>query len=112
VHLPLAERVVAGQGLPRGIASWQVTLAKRVLKASILCGLDEPPPWTFDDYFRDGDPDDMPLGREKGSFETRHSGEERPPRTVCVYYRCIRATGVVVRGRQSCRPHERGRPTS
>jgi len=45
-------------------ASWQVTLAKRALKARILCGLDEPPPWTFDDYFRDGDLNDMPFWDE------------------------------------------------
>ena len=26
---------------------WQTTLAKRASSARILCGLDEPPPWTF-----------------------------------------------------------------
>lgn len=43
---------------------WQRTLAERAQKARFLCGLDEPPPWAFEDYFRDGDPDDVPFGDE------------------------------------------------
>jgi hypothetical protein len=40
---------------------WQTTLARRASKARILCGLDEPPPWTFIDYYRRGDQDDVPF---------------------------------------------------
>lgn len=41
--------------------NWEVALAKRAARARILCGLDEPPPWTLEDYYRNGDPDDVPF---------------------------------------------------
>lgn len=43
---------------------WQKLLADRSAKARLLCGLDEPPPWTLADYFRNGDKDDTPFWTE------------------------------------------------
>lgn len=43
---------------------WQSTLAKRASKTRLLCGLDEPPPWTFVDYYRHRDQDDVPFWTE------------------------------------------------
>lgn len=43
---------------------WEQTLVNRAQKARFLCGLEEPPPWTLEDYFRDGDPDDVPFRDE------------------------------------------------
>lgn len=44
--------------------NWQVSLANRAARARILCRLDEPPPWTLEDYYRNGDPDDVPFWSE------------------------------------------------
>jgi hypothetical protein len=43
---------------------WQLNLVRRASKARILCGLDEPPPWTLVDFYRDGNPDDVPFWNE------------------------------------------------
>lgn len=43
---------------------WQTLLATRSAKARLLCGLDEPPPWTLGDYFRNGDRADTPFWSE------------------------------------------------
>lgn len=45
-------------------AEWQVNLARRASKARILCGLDEPPPWTLIDYYRAGNANDVPFWNE------------------------------------------------
>ena len=43
---------------------WQLSLARRATRARLMCGLDEPPPWTLEDYQREGDPADVPFWDE------------------------------------------------
>jgi hypothetical protein len=45
-------------------ADWEALLAERATKSRLLCGLDEPPPWTLEDYLRDGNEDDTPFWTE------------------------------------------------
>lgn len=48
-------------------ADWEALLVERAAKARLLCGLDEPPPWTLEDYLRDGNGEDTPFWSEFAS---------------------------------------------
>jgi hypothetical protein len=56
--------VFGWSGVAAKSPDWQTLLAGRSAKARLLCGLDEPPPWTLGDYFRNGNENDTPFWSE------------------------------------------------
>jgi hypothetical protein len=60
------------QGYAARLEDPEAWLVARAAKARILAGLDKPPPWTLEDYFRNGDPNDVPFWSEFADIIDQH----------------------------------------